>query len=310
MENSYLLLYYFYYKCIIREVNVIMTALHETKLHGKRTFPFVVYGGRLPEWLPGYPLHWHDEMEIIHITQGTMIIGIQNEEILLSEGDTALIQPQTVHSIKQDGENTAHYFNILFRLSLLSDKHDLCGEKYFLPVESGKVIIPCCLKKDDPLNITITPFVRKLKDIFLSGVDGQELLIKSYLFAIFHFISTTAQPQNTRQQQTRILFDRLKKALDLIHNHYCEEITVEKAAALCNFSASYFSKMFRELMGISFNKYLVNYRLEEAAKMLSGKDTVISETAYDCGFNNLSYFTRAFKDKFGVTPHEYRKNQQ
>lgn len=279
-----------------------MPAIHETKIHGKKSFPYAVYGGRLPDWLKGYPLHWHDEMEIIHMLKGTMIVSIQNEDYILNAGDTALIQPQFIHSIRQDGDKKADYFNILFRLSLLSDKNDLCAEKYIFPVESGATIIPKHLQKEDTLNITISPFIRRLGDIELSGQDGQELLIKAYLYAVMHFICTCAKPESIEEQQLRIMFEKIKKALDHVHNNYSEEISVEKAASLCNFSASHFSKMFRRLFGISFNKYLINYRLEQAAKMLSKENTGVSETAFACGFNNLSYFTRAFKEKYGATP--------
>jgi len=279
-----------------------MPAIHETKIHGKKTFPYAVYGGRLPDWLKGYPPHWHDEMEIIHMIKGEMIVTIQSKDYMLGAGDTALIQPRIVHSIRQDGEKKADYFNILFRLSLLSDKNDMCGEKYIAPIESGENIIPKYLSTEDTLNITISPFIRRLGDIELSGQDGQELLIKAYLYAVMHFICTCAVPESIEEQQIRIMFEKIKNALDYIHNDYSEEITVEKAAALCNFSTSHFSKMFRRIFGISFNKYLINYRLERAAKMLAEENTGVSETAFACGFNNLSYFTRAFKEKYGTTP--------
>ncbi len=284
-----------------------MTAIHETKQHGRKDFQYTVYGGKLPEWMSGFPLHWHDEMELICMVKGSMIVGIQSEEQVISEGDIALVQPQFVHCIKQDGDKSAFYFNVLFRLSIL-DSGDLCTEKYLNPLFSGEVIVPKYLKKGETLTIALTPYVKRLAEIERDKIENQELFIKSCLLAILHFLSPLVKPESVEDQKTRMLYDKLKRALDHLHNNYQEEITVEKAAALCNFSASHFSKMFRQLTGVSFNRFLINYRLEKAAKKLIESNAGISETAFACGFNNFSYFTRAFKEKYGMTPNEFKKS--
>ena len=51
-----------------------MPAFHETKVHGTHGFPYIVYPGILPEYISGIPHHWHEEMEIIYVTEGTVII--------------------------------------------------------------------------------------------------------------------------------------------------------------------------------------------------------------------------------------------
>ena len=48
--------------------------LHETKIHGTKDFPYIVYHGIIPDFFKAYPLHWHDEVEIIYITKGKMKI--------------------------------------------------------------------------------------------------------------------------------------------------------------------------------------------------------------------------------------------
>ena len=53
---------------------MIMSAIHETKVHGRKNFPYTIYGCRLPEMFTGFPLHWHDEMEIIYVFSGSVII--------------------------------------------------------------------------------------------------------------------------------------------------------------------------------------------------------------------------------------------
>ena len=288
-----------------------MLAMHETKVHGKLSFPYALYGVIHSERLCGFPLHWHDEMEIIYVTDGVMSVTVQNDAYILSEGDMVLVQPQVFHSINQNDDYKAEYYNILFRFSLLeSGKRDLCLNKYLEPIYSQKLLVPSYIGKGSQLYQNLIPYVRQL--IVLNGdQNGNELLIKSCIFGIMHHICMNCTPANNDEQHIIILNRKLRKSIEFIQNNYSENITVEQAANISNFSASHFSKMFRQLTGTSFTQYLKNYRLELASEKLNDEERKISEIAFECGFNNLSYFTRAFYEKYHVTPSEYRRiNEQ
>ena len=102
-------------------------------------------------------------------------------------------------------------------------------------------------------------------------------------------------------------YAKLKTALYHVQNSYAQNITIKQAADLCGFSESHFMKLFKELTGMSFTAYLVNYRLELSAKQLLETNQKIIDIATNCGFNNHSYFTRAFQKKYGFTPAKYRQ---
>ena len=108
-----------------------MSAYHETKVHGTHGFPYIVYLGILPEYISGIPHHWHEEMEIIYVTEGVVSVSVRNNEYILASGDIVIVHPQTIHAIRQHGDYAARYYNILFRFSLLaSGADDTCREKY------------------------------------------------------------------------------------------------------------------------------------------------------------------------------------
>ena len=140
--------------------------------------------------------------------------------------------------------------------------------------------------------------------------EGSELLVKSHLFAIMHHLSSCSSPTSSAQHAIQSTYDKLKQALTHIQSHYMEEISVEQAAALCGFSASHFMKLFRQLTGSSFTQYLKQFRLEQAAGQLLRTDEKISAVAHGTGFQNLSYFTRAFAKQYGCSPAAYRKQKQ
>ena len=66
-------------------------------------------------------------------------------------------------------------------------------------------------------------------------------------------------------------------------------------------------KYFKNTMGTSFIEYLNEYRLTMASRLLVSSDSSILAIASEVGFDNLSYFNRSFKKRFGQTPREYRK---
>lgn len=111
-----------------------MSAYHETKTHGTPGFPYIVYPGILPEYINGIPHHWHEEMEIIYVTEGTVQVSVRQSDHVLSNGDIVLVHPQTIHAIRQYGESSARYYNILFRFSLLENGAELQLQQNNFPI--------------------------------------------------------------------------------------------------------------------------------------------------------------------------------
>ena len=84
-------------------------------------------------------------------------------------------------------------------------------------------------------------------------------------------------------------------------------MTVKEIADRVEFSESHFMRYFKDNMGTSFVDYLREYRLTMAARLLVASDATILSIAEEVGFDNLSYFNRAFKKHYGVTPSQYRR---
>lgn len=284
------------------------TPLHETKIHGIITFPYSVYHGRIPEWIPSFPLHWHDDFELIYCADGQIQVTVWGKSYILCSGDIVLILPHAVHSIEQGNSDGGEYFNIMFHPSLFKGiEGDLCYDKYVLPFLNDEKTLDCFYPADSYFNQTILPCVQSLLAHRRESYTTYELMIKSNLFLLlYHMIqqSTTTSDNNALQ----LSYSRLKNALYYVQKFYDHDITIKEAARQCGFSESHFMKLFKELTGMSFNAYLVNYRLELAAKQLAETDLKVIDIMENCGFHNQSYFTRAFHKKYQKAPLIYRKN--
>ncbi|MBQ9166761.1 MAG: AraC family transcriptional regulator [Oscillospiraceae bacterium] len=283
-----------------------MESFREQKLHGSPAFPFRIYRVNLPEALSSYPLHWHDEFELIYVVNGNGIVTVQHQRYVVHAGDLVLIQPQFVHSIEQHDRDKMEYYNILFHFSLLDNgPGDPCYEKYLKPLHDRTKLVEIHLDSAHGLNLLLMPYVQKLIDTYKQ--PSCELIVKSQLFGLLHHLSQHSRETGNLDRSLQSTYERLKNVLSFVHTHYAEPISIAEGAAVCGFSESHFRKLFRELTGASFTQYIKSYRLEKAAVLLLETSMSVTEIADQVGFHNYSYFSRAFAQVYQVSPLTYRK---
>lgn len=282
--------------------------LHETKIHGTVDFPYIVYHGRIPEYITSYPRHWHEEAELIYVTGGQLRVTVWSETFSLRSGDIVIVLPHAIHSLEQIGSERAEYYNIVFDFSIFGK--DAGYDKYLKPFLTHEKKVNCYEPKGSALNERLKPLILSLIEHRQNSYTTDEYLIKSHLFMIMHLLNQHCVDAEDNELALRQTYEKLKQALYRVQLSYAQEITVPKAAAMCGFSESHFMKLFKELTGMSFTAYLINYRLELAATQLVETDLNIIEIAGNCGFRNHSYFTRAFVKKYGTTPIKYRKDRR
>lgn len=99
---------------------------------------------------------------------------------------------------------------------------------------------------------------------------------------------------------------RLRAAIQYIHQHLTEKITIAQLAAISHMSQSAFFHTFKEMFGISPLEYIVKARIEEAKKIMADREISITDVCYASGFNNLNHFSRMFKRMEGITPRQYK----
>ncbi|MCF7954149.1 MAG: helix-turn-helix domain-containing protein [Spirochaetales bacterium] len=96
-------------------------------------------------------------------------------------------------------------------------------------------------------------------------------------------------------------------AIRYVQNHYSEKISLNSTAESLQLSPSYFSRLFKQEMGIVFSEYVNDVRIEEARKQLISTNRSLGEIGFMCGFDDQSYFTRVFRKKTGLPPSRYRE---
>ena len=257
---------------------------HEGKSHTSSEFPYNTYVCSIPLDFQSVNIHWHDEVEMIVIKKGEGVVSVDLKEYEVCKGDVVFVMSGQLHSIHQLGDSIMEYENILFKPKLLKTSgHDMCWEQIISPLLSATSAITPVIRNNHKLDA----YIRDIDTLCDEKRDGYQIAIKGYLYQIMYLLLseyavTAPQPSNKHR-------DKIKTILSYVDKHYAEEISIEEIAQLCYYSKSYFMKFFKE-------------------NMLRASDDNILEIASACGFDNLSYFNRSFKKKYGVTPGKYRKN--
>ena len=99
----------------------------------------------------------------------------------------------------------------------------------------------------------------------------------------------------------------MKVMLAFIQQHFGENITIRQIADSAAVSESECMRCFHHTIGITPIAYLKNYRLQCAAELLETTVQPVSFIGEQCGFREMSYFARAFRQNYGCTPSQYRK---
>lgn len=102
----------------------------------------------------------------------------------------------------------------------------------------------------------------------------------------------------------------MNNAKAYIEKYYMKDINLDEISMVAGYSKSHFSRTFKKEMGINFSKYLIDVRINEAEKLIRNSDKTIYDISLEVGFNDYSYFSKAFKDIYGLSPKDYRKNNK
>ncbi len=287
-----------------------LMVLKETGHKGDFLLPFVVVNTIMPDFYTTYPMHWHDEMEIVYVESGEFEEYIDLEKYHVRQGDIILVDPCTLHSFRNIENVRTKFRTLIFNFNMLtSNNTDACSIKYFTPFLDKMYISPIIISADAPHYPELLECIKDLINAYDSKGDFFEIRIKAGLFNLFHilfshFLEPEIKETNVKDNTTR----NIKTILDYIDENYMNPITIEELAESVNLSKHYFMRFFKKYMGMTCIEYINDYRLNIATNLLLTTGLQITEVAAKIGITNLSYFNRIFKKKYNMTPKEYRYN--
>lgn len=290
--------------------NIQFKNLKENRLHGNFILPFSIYSGTLDDSDPIINIHWHEEVEILIVENNHCECMINLENYIAKKGDIIIVKPQDLHSFSRINHDTIDWNSIIFNLEILkSSITDGCLIKYLAPILNNEHELPCIIKNNSLGHKEILNCLRNILCIFSEKNIAFELELKSQLFhliALFYKFNLINKNTSKKELSLDVTY-KMKTILNFIKEHYAENISIQALAELINFSEYHFMKFFKKHIGITTIEYINNYRLEMAANKLTSTNNSIMEISMDVGFSSVSYFNKLFKNKYNLTPKEFRK---
>ena len=278
----------------------------ENAKHGEASFPVRKYITRLTPDVPAVMLHWHEEAELTLITEGDCVYQIDLTDYAVQKDDILFVPPLLLHSISRSNSREICSETYVFHMNFLGgNSTDICSTRYLMPILNQEISMPCVITPKHPAYTSMRKIFRQITSLHNEEVIGYELALKSlFLQAVFLLLQYRGE---SASEDTRVSSDKLKQVLDYIEQHYPDAISVSELARLCYFSDYHFMRFFKKHMSMTCVEYINNLRLEKAVELFEKGNASILEVSLSVGFRNLSYFHRAFKKKYHITPHSFIK---
>lgn len=173
----------------------------------------------------------------------------------------------------------------------------LCTDFDTLAAKTKK--ITSVLKQNADSLLEVMPFMQPCNDFNLYIQLAKA--IESYILLLYNRTkSSTKEYSNCHEA--------VSATINYILANYYKDISIEHIANKYGINPKYLGRLFKTQTGQSFNCYLNNIRIHHATQLLAGTKAQIIEVALECGYNNVTYFNRVFKNSKGVTPSEYRQH--
>ncbi|WP_299460409.1 AraC family transcriptional regulator [uncultured Microscilla sp.] len=279
-----------------------MNPLHE------KIVPPIGYSFRvlyLDQPLFTYPFHFHEELELTWIIQGSGTRYVGNHITTFTDGDLVFLGEKVPHAWISYDEDVKHNTKAV----VLQFRKDFLGNAFWNTPEVDEIKKMIHLSQQgihfqgDILKILRNDLLTLGKKQGIDRLNGV-LKILDTLATWKHYTPLINDEVNINYMTTD--FERIEKVMNFIYQNFRSDIKLSKIAEIANMSSSAFCHFLKKRTHKTLSRILNEIRLGYASQLLIKTDKNISEIAYESGYNSISYFNKAFKDIYECSPKTYR----
>ena len=252
------------------------------------------------------PYHFHPEFELTLILSGSGKRYVGSKMNDFYPGDFVLLGANLPHCWKTENSKTSDKSSSI----VVQFKKEFLGEDFFQKPEMVKVLQ--LLKKSNSGIRFIgntTLFQQKMQGLLQEKNSFKRVIL---FLDLLHLLSLFKKRELLEKQNSRSIIistgeqQRLNVVMAYIVEHFTEEISLKKAAAIANMTPPAFCKYFKRITRKTFIEAVTEYRIDYAAQQLINTVHSISQISFDSGFNDLSHFHKTFKAIMKLSPLCYR----
>ena len=271
----------------------------ERKRHGTEDFPIQYYFVNENHEQYVMPLHWHPELEVIRIVTGSLTLYVNNTEYGMSAGDVAIVSSGSLHRADPHG---CTYECAVFDTSVASGYNSTRVFDMMRPIISSDAEIA-------PLCPYASKIICELMDTLSRENDYYELRVSSLISELVHalYVAGAIEPMKADGERVSHRRAAIELLIDKIEREYSHRLSLGELAETVGMNEKYMCRFFKEFTGITPLDYVNRVRIDHACHNMTVGRMNVTEAAFECGFNELSYFSKVFKKYKGMSPGQYRR---
>ncbi|MBP5157858.1 MAG: helix-turn-helix domain-containing protein [Treponema sp.] len=291
------------YSKLPKDVRRLKSGDEETLKRGSLVFPIQYYLSNTVDSSYDLPVHWHKDFEIIHVISGCYNILVGHDTYELKKDDLCIIPGKLLHG-DAEKKSIALFESVVFDPDMIRIR-SYVSDDFINASLSGELELAHVIPAG---NAEISAIAKEFFQSFKDMGDGFELRIPALILLLFselkrqHLYSRKKVVTEKKARQAQ----QFESVMNFIKENYGNQIGLEELASIVGLSPKYFCRLFRELTQRSPIEYLNWFRINMACDKLRNTDQKLADIAFDCGFNDLSYFIKTFRNYKGVTPLKYR----
>jgi AraC-like DNA-binding protein len=253
-----------------------------------------------------YPIHFHDDIEVVYVLEGTL--GLKNGyySYVLNKGDIFILNDREIHSFYHTNQP-----NMVMMLQM-----DITFfSKYYGNLKNSFFVTDMKDEDDENLEALRGILGRIMLDILDKGygyeykvIEGTHNLLANLLANFQYFTMENGKFVNEAKNiGNKVLAGRLNRITDYMYENYSRRLTLNEIAEQEHLSIYYLSHVIKEATGLSFQELLSFIRVEESEKLILGTNKKIGVISEESGFSAIRYYIKYFTKWFGMHPLEYRE---
>lgn len=235
--------------------------------------------------------HYHSLYEIYFMIEGNCAYFIDNKIYSVQAGDIVIIPGGVIHHTKYDDIS---HSRILIN----------CAERYIPSALHSGHFSGVYLYRNPALSEEICRILGKIEQEYELKDKISDEVISCHTHSLFYLLM--------RNEDTCIAIDDgnkvIEQAVAYIRENFASDITLSFLSKKFSVSPEHFSRVFKKETGLGFSKYLNSLRLQHAEQLLkSAEGQNITKIAEECGFEDSNYFSKKFKEMYGIAPKKLQK---
>ena len=249
--------------------------------------------------------HFHDWLEFSLVLKGEQEVTIGDQTYRVGKGDFYMVDYNVIHGNETHDEEAAKA-TLQIRRSYLKKIAPMFSSQNIYCRSMSITTAEEYYHYEKLVEIYAFMFDLFYKDDEVSrmGFDG---MLKVFLYMLIEYFTLSDEEirQRTAKENRHI-----QDILAYMHNHYHEELTLNRLSEELYLSPKYISKLIKNELGINFKEYLVHIRINHAVYEMLNSDMSLLDICYGCGFASQKSFIEFFKKEYGQTPNKFRAEQK